>query len=175
MKMMKRALTILSFLFIATNCFAQSGYILPWQCGNTYTCTQGNNGTTSHTGTEAYAFDFNLPLNTPVIAMRAGVITHVTESFANNNCPYPNCSSCINDVNRIVVDHGNGTYGLYLHLSQNGSIYNVGDAVSQGQVIGYSGNSGCTTGAHLHVMLMNSNNCGNSWWCQSIPLSFDNV
>jgi murein DD-endopeptidase MepM/ murein hydrolase activator NlpD len=50
--------------------------------------------------------------------------------------------------NAVVVDHGNGLSSLYGHLS---SVHvSVGEHVSQGQVIGNSGNSGLSTGPHLH-------------------------
>lgn len=49
----------------------------------------------------------------------------------------------------MVVSHGNGEETRYLHLS--GYIASVGDSVSQGQPIAYTGNSGAwKTGPHLH-------------------------
>lgn len=48
----------------------------------------------------------------------------------------------------IVVSHPNGTQTLYAHL--NGIIVNQGESVVQGQVIGYVGSTGRSTGPHLH-------------------------
>lgn len=48
----------------------------------------------------------------------------------------------------IVVKHGNGTQTLYAHLSS--AIVGVGQNVVAGQVIGYVGNTGRSTGPHLH-------------------------
>ena len=50
--------------------------------------------------------------------------------------------------NYIVIDHPNGTQTLYSHLSRNA--VHVGQSVSQGQVIGYMGSTGRSTGPHLH-------------------------
>lgn len=53
--------------------------------------------------------------------------------------------------NFIVIDHGNGTESYYGHLRTR--TVSKGDAVERGQVIGLSGNTGKTTGAHLHFQL----------------------
>ena len=50
--------------------------------------------------------------------------------------------------NVIVIDHGGGFSTLYAHQSRLGAT--EGDEVAQGQVIGYSGNTGNSTGPHLH-------------------------
>jgi len=50
--------------------------------------------------------------------------------------------------NYIVISHSNGTQTLYAHLSKN--IVSVGWHVVQGQVIGYEGSTGNSTGCHVH-------------------------
>ncbi len=56
----------------------------------------------------------------------------------------------------IVVRHGNGTQTLYAHLSANN--VSVGDWVASGQTIGAMGNSGRSTGTHLHFEVRGASN-----------------
>src|SRR5262249_19292156 len=56
--------------------------------------------------------------------------------------------------NTVVIDHQDGRQTRYAHLSQE--LVRAGDAVTEGQVLGKSGNSGRSTGPHLHFeMLVN--------------------
>jgi murein DD-endopeptidase MepM/ murein hydrolase activator NlpD len=77
--------------------------------------------------------------------LRASMRTPV---FSINNGKVILCRNLANYGNTIVVDHGYGIYSLYLHLDK----FNVklGQVVDRGQQIALSGNTGYTTGAHLH-------------------------
>ena len=50
----------------------------------------------------------------------------------------------------IVIDHNNGYYTLYAHMSKFAEGLSVGSTVSRGSVIGYVGSSGSSTGPHIH-------------------------
>jgi murein DD-endopeptidase MepM/ murein hydrolase activator NlpD len=65
-------------------------------------------------------------------------------------CNYSNWPN----ANHIEIDHGNGTSSTYLHL--NAVNVSVGQSVSQGQIIGLSGDTGYTCGAHLHFAFKKS-------------------
>jgi murein DD-endopeptidase MepM/ murein hydrolase activator NlpD len=58
--------------------------------------------------------------------------------------------------NYVVVDHPNGTQTLYAHLYKN--IVWQGQKVVQGQVIGYLGTTGRSTGCHLHFEVRGAKN-----------------
>jgi murein DD-endopeptidase MepM/ murein hydrolase activator NlpD len=53
----------------------------------------------------------------------------------------------------IVVDDGNGYRSVYVHLAK--STVKAGDAVSAGDLLGYEGSTGNSTGCHLHYALFN--------------------
>ena len=76
-------------------------------------------------------------------------------------------SACADLANTVEIRHDDGTVGLYMHL--NRGTVSVGDRVAQGDAIGRTGNSGWSTGPHLHVQVQRD--CG-IWWCQSVPFTF---
>lgn len=57
--------------------------------------------------------------------------------------------------NRIVLDHKNGFKTLYAHL--NTFNVNIGDTVKRGDIIGYMGSTGLSTGTHLHYEVLKNN------------------
>ncbi|MDP9356750.1 MAG: M23 family metallopeptidase, partial [Chloroflexota bacterium] len=52
----------------------------------------------------------------------------------------------------VAIDHGNGFETVYGHMAEQPYVY-VGQAVSQGQVIGPVGSTGLSTGPHVHFIL----------------------
>lgn len=149
------------------SCKTSSEYLLPFDCGTTRTCSNGNH-TSTHTGKDEYAYDFAMPVGTTLRAMRGGKVLRVRMvSKPGDPCYNGGGTSCANYANTVEVQHPDGTVALYMHLS-TGSV-STGQTVKQGQVIGKSGNSGWSTGPHLHCQVQSS--CG-SWWCQSLPFVF---
>lgn len=92
----------------------------------------------------------------PVVSTRGGVVVTSIDIYPDN--PGTTCASKPSNI--IVIDHGGGQYSRYLHLTPGGSDVTVGQNISAGQLIGTSGNSGITCGAHLHYTLSNSSATG---------------
>ncbi len=63
--------------------------------------------------------------------------------------------------NMVIVQHPNGTKTLYAHMSKLGT--NNGAKVTQGQIIGYVGSTGRSTGPHIHFEVFNAKNPGSDW------------
>ena len=89
--------------------------------------------------------DFGTPRGTPVHASANGTVIIVRNSGWNGGYG-----------NYVVITHPNGTQTLYAHLTN--AIVSSGQSVTQGQIIGYSGNTGKSTGAHLHFEVRGTKN-----------------
>jgi murein DD-endopeptidase MepM/ murein hydrolase activator NlpD len=112
---------------------------------------QGFGGSFSH-GDEQnrYALDFAAEIGTPVLAARTGTVMQVESDFSKAGLKQEKYGGRANFV-RIL--HDDGSMALYAHLATNGVLARVGQRVSAGQQIGLSGNTGFTTGPHLHFAL----------------------
>jgi hypothetical protein len=139
-----------------------SPYLLPFSAGETHKVAQGNCSSVSHFGAHRYAYDFSMDIGTNVLAIRSGTVIEVQESFADGN-------GCPND-NHIYIEHADGTVASYVHLTSNGASVSVGESVIQGEIIGRSGNTGCSTGPHLHLVVFKNRDRK-----ASVPLTFSNT
>lgn len=81
-----------------------------------------------------YGLDIAAPTGTRIVAAKAGVVTFVGQQGGYGNI--------------VVVDHGGGFSTVYPHQSRLAA--SDGQRVSQGEVIGYVGSTGNSTGPHLH-------------------------
>lgn len=119
-------------------------YSLPFEKHKKYVVYQGYNGKFSHQN--ANSIDFSLQLGNEVHAARAGKVVQVVIKN-NQNCTTRNCAKF---SNKIFILHNDGTLAEYVHLKQHGSAVQIGDQISEGQLIGFSGNTGWSKGPHLH-------------------------
>ncbi len=121
---------------------SENEYRCPVQGGATI--GQGNFGGYSHQLT--FAWDYTIPIGTPVVAARSGVvIASRTDSNIGGGDP-----RFEKDANEVRVKHSDGTIAVYGHLGKDASLVREGEFVLQGEIIATSGNSGFSTGPHLH-------------------------
>ncbi|MFF7063651.1 peptidoglycan DD-metalloendopeptidase family protein [Pseudomonas sp. NPDC008258] len=136
-------------------------YAFPW-VGGPFRVTQGPNGRVSHFGPKGrYAMDIAMPEGTTIIAAREGVVVK-TENSQSGRAPNPS-------GNFVRILHPDGTMGVYLHLMRGSVVVAEGQRVRQGQVLAKSGNTGNSTGPHLHFVVQR--NVGLA--LESIPYRFD--
>lgn len=111
--------------------------------------SQGIRGRT-HQGRMEYAYDLAADIGTPVYAMRPGRVIAVQDKYPDTGGGKENIAK----FNYVWIEHDGGYRSAYIHLQQ-GFVSSVGikagDWVEAGQLIGFSGNSGWSTGPHLHL------------------------
>lgn len=135
---------------------------MPFAPGTEVYVIQGAHGYFSHYDESRYAVDWVVDEGTEVVAMRAGRVVALAED-SDTGCGTSDCASF---ANYVVLDHGDATFGEYLHLQQEGALVEIGQVVAQGEVIGLSGNTGFSTLPHLHVEIRDPLG-------QSLPLYWD--
>jgi murein DD-endopeptidase MepM/ murein hydrolase activator NlpD len=122
-------------------------YSLPVDEHSGWHIGQGFHGGWSHNDEQnQYAVDIVVPEGTPVLAARAGVVMQVESGFdkAGASAKYAE------RANLVRILHDDGTMALYAHLQENGVYVKPGERVTVGQQIAASGNTGFSSGPHLH-------------------------
>lgn len=125
-------------------------YGLPFESNKAHFLVQGYFGRFSHK--ERAALDFKMKPGTKILAARDGIVMRVKEDGDKGGLKKAYRSF----GNNIIIRHADGSRSGYWHLQYNGALVEVGDTVKQGQLIGLSGNTGYTSGPHLHFIVWRS-------------------
>lgn len=140
-------------------------YRLPFRIDGAMLVGQAFNGETTHNNPQnRYAVDIGLPIGTPVLAAREGVIMDIENEFADGGAK----AKYIQRNNYVRILHDDGTMAVYAHLKRGSIGVRPGQRVQRGQIIARSGSSGYSTGPHLHFTVQ-KNSHGQ---LQSIPFEF---
>ncbi|WP_460155295.1 peptidoglycan DD-metalloendopeptidase family protein [Pseudomonas sp. S2_H10] len=135
-------------------------YPLPWR-GGPFRISQGANGPYSHFGPKSrYAIDIAMPEGTPIIAARGGVVVKTENRQSGRGTDASG--------NFVRVLHDDGTMGVYLHLKKGSVRVREGQRVTVGSALALSGNTGNSTGPHLHFVVQRNTGLG----LVSIPYQF---
>ncbi|MGD2181086.1 peptidoglycan DD-metalloendopeptidase family protein [Lusitaniella coriacea] len=121
------------------------GYILPTQG----TITRGLDRTAQDICSEHCGIDIANALGTPIIAVMDGEVVFAGEDIFGLGLA-------------IKLKHANGTYSLYGH--NQALLVRVGQTVKQGQTIAYMGNTGYSSGSHLHFELRAQDDSQKTEW-----------
>ncbi|HTJ84217.1 MAG TPA: M23 family metallopeptidase, partial [Polyangiaceae bacterium] len=109
-------------------------------------------------GGSHYGMDLGVVVGTPIYAGIGGTVVSHVLGFPNcydNGCT----SSCWNAFNYVKIKSdcgdpdvsGHDYFVYYLHIDDLAPGISNGSHVSQGQLVAYSGNSGCSSGPHIHI------------------------
>ncbi len=90
-----------------------------------------------------------------VIAFESGIVTKATNDVTGREP---------SEGNAVVIDHGNGISSCYYHMKKGTLKVKKGDCVARGDVLGYMGSTGNSTGAHLHFGIKKSGS-----WVDPLP------
>lgn len=144
--------------------WSQSDYVLPIPVGASVGIDLSNCTRSYHAEgqPDEFAIDFDLEIGATITASRPGTVVRVEES--GQDFGFPN--------NIVVVDHGDGTFGQYMHLTRDGAAVEVGDEVVWGTVIGQSGATGLAGYPHLHFVVTTG---GHAFPYVSSPVTFRNT
>lgn len=120
-------------------------YALPWT-GGPFHISQGAGGDFSHNSPKGrYAVDVAMPVGTPIVAARNGKVIEVHDGQGGR---LPNPAG-----NYVRIEHADGTHSAYLHLKRGSVKVKPGQTVRTGSLLGQSGNTGRSTGPHLHFVV----------------------
>ena len=147
---------------------ASAPYRVPFGVGSTFLVSQAYPSRITHTTADSqYAIDFALPDGTPVYAAREGTVINARHDFFRG----ATAPVMLDQANVIEILHSDGTIGLYAHLHWDSIRVRIGEHVARGQYIADSGNTGFTSGPHLHFAVIRNAGVENV----SIPVQFAGI
>lgn len=132
----------------AGRCITQRAprHAIPFRAGTETKVVQAYSDQRTHKEDEAFSIDFKCKPGTVVVATKSGVVWNARQD-SNRGCDDPSCQG---DANFVIIDHGDGTFSEYHHLQQYGALVEPGETVCRGEAIGLCGNTGYSSGPHLH-------------------------
>ena len=146
-------------------------YRLPWAAGTSEKVTQGNFGDLTHNddpatpgADQAFAFDFRMSILDKGFAPRGGLVEMVEEKLTDNSNPNAvkywkeltdGKLDLYKPANRLRIRHQDRTVSTHAHMPKNGVEPKEGDIVERGDWVIRVGNTGNSTGPHLHYHVMN--------------------
>ena len=126
-------------------------YRLPYALSSSVRVSQTFPDQKTHTDPASqHAVDFVMPIGTDVFAARDGVVIEVASDFFESGT---NMAVDGPRANVVRVLHDDGTMALYVHLNWNTIRVVPGQRVSRGEYLADSGNTGFSTGPHLHFVV----------------------
>ncbi len=144
-------------------------YRVPYAVGADFPVTQAFPDVVTHSTPDSrHAIDIAMPIGTDVFAARGGVVFDVA---SRNFKAGTDIRKYGHKANVVRILHDDGTYAIYAHLNWDSIRVRPGDVVLRGQYIADSGNTGYSTGPHLHFAVVR--NTGMK--IESVPVAFEGI
>lgn len=141
------------------------GYRVPFAVSRAFTVTQAYPSRFTHVDPASeYAVDIEMPVGTQVYAARGGTVIEVASNYFETTDDPARAMR----ANIIRILHSDGTMALYAHLNWDSIRVRAGKRVRRGEYIADSGNTGFSTGPHLHFAVQR--NAGLR--LESVPFTF---
>lgn len=130
---------------------ANAVYRLPFRDGLEFRVTQAPGGpiTTHDADHSVYAVDIAMPSGTPIVAARSGYVMENIRKYGEGG-PDERFRA---KANLVRILHDDGTWAEYAHLLHDSANVYPGQRIEAGTQIGLSGNSGFSSGPHLHFVV----------------------
>jgi len=123
----------------------------PFSASEEYPVSQGFEGKKTHDSTDSeFAIDIVMPVGTAVHAVRSGTVMDIEEDFNRGGKNYDKYA---HKANHVRILHEDGTMALYAHLDLASVNVRRGARIRAGQKIARSGNTGFSSGPHLHFAI----------------------
>ncbi|MEJ2534407.1 MAG: M23 family metallopeptidase [Gammaproteobacteria bacterium] len=123
----------------------------PIGMGETFPISQGLDDSTTHSDSaNRYAVDIAMPIGTPVLAARGGVVMDTEDDFRGGG---KHDERYLPRANTVRILHDDGSMALYAHLQEDSIRVRPGLRVAAGHWIANSGNTGYSSGPHLHFVV----------------------
>jgi murein DD-endopeptidase MepM/ murein hydrolase activator NlpD len=140
-------------------------YRAPFAAARSFPVTQAPPDAVTHRDVGSrHAIDIGMPVGTAVHAAREGLVINVAHKFFRGGTT----QEVRDEANFVQVLHDDGTTAVYAHLQMNTVRVRPGQRVSRGEYIANSGNTGFSSGPHLHFVVLR--NAGLK--SESVPVTF---
>ncbi|MGB7738894.1 MAG: peptidoglycan DD-metalloendopeptidase family protein [Steroidobacteraceae bacterium] len=140
-------------------------YRAPFALAQRFQVTQAPPDAVTHVGPSSRnAVDIAMPVGTAVYAAREGVVINVAARHFRTGL---NLQS-MDDANFVQIMHDDGTYAIYAHLQLDTVRVKPGQRVARGEYIANSGNTGFSSGPHLHFVVLHNVGLRS----ESVPITF---
>lgn len=144
----------------------QQPYRLPFALASRYEVSQAFPTLVTHgDASSRHAVDFVMPIGTGIYAARGGTVIQIADQYYSAGLD-PDTDLARANIVRVL--HDDGTMSLYAHLNWNSIRVRPGQRIARGEYIADSGNTGFSSGPHLHFVVQR--NVGGA--IESVPVTF---